>query len=76
MAWVTVAETTGWDIDRLRGTVGVAVRARAGGRVTLAGAATPTTADRWIEARYGARRDRAAVQVESRFGDVSFALMQ
>jgi hypothetical protein len=52
------------------------VRARAGGRVTLAGAATPTTADRWIEARYGARRDRAAVQVESRFGDVSFALMQ
>lgn len=61
---------------RLRGTVGVAVRARAGGRVTLAGAVAPSSADRWVEARYGARRDRAAVQVESRFGDVSFALMQ
>ncbi|MBK7073936.1 MAG: DUF4097 family beta strand repeat protein [Myxococcales bacterium] len=73
---VTVTSLRGAVDVRLRGTVGVAVRARAGGRVTLAGAATPTTADRWIEARYGARRDRAAVQVESRFGDVSFALMQ
>lgn len=61
---------------RLRGAVGVTVRARAGGRVTLAGAVAPSSADRWVEARYGARRDRAAVQVESRFGDVSFALMQ
>jgi len=73
---LTVTSLRGAVDVRLRGTVGVAVRARAGGRVSLAGATAPTSADRWVEARYGARRDRAAVQVESRFGDVSFALMQ
>lgn len=61
---------------RLRGAPGVAVRARAGGRLTLAGAPSQGQADRWVEAQYGSRRGRAAVQVESRFGDVSFGLVQ
>ena len=48
------------------------VRARAGGTLTLAGAAP--AGDRWIERQYGAGRASGAIQLQSRFGDVSFAL--
>lgn len=50
----------------------VRVRARAGGTLTLAGA-TPA-GDRWIEQQYGTGRTAGAIQLQSRFGDVSFSL--
>ncbi|MBK9031814.1 MAG: DUF4097 family beta strand repeat protein [Myxococcales bacterium] len=77
---LTVTSLRGSVDVRVRGQVGLAVRARAGGRLSMTGgtpsAAPPTTADRWVEAQYGRRRGRAAVKVESRFGDVSFSLLQ
>lgn len=51
----------------------VRVKARAGGTLTLAGA-TPA-GDRWVEQRYGAGRASGAIQLQSRFGDVSFGLI-
>lgn len=51
----------------------VRVRARAGGTLTLAGATA--TADRWVEQQYGAGRASGAIQLQSRFGDVSFSLV-
>ena len=63
----------------LRGAVGASVRARAGGRLTMPDgvpSATDRPADRWVEAQYGARRSRASVRIESRFGDLAFSLAQ
>lgn len=51
----------------------IRVRARAGGTLTLAGATA--AGDRWIEQQYGAGRAAGAVQLQSRFGDVSFSLV-
>ena len=59
----------------LRGATGTAVRARAGGRLTLPDGTT-AAADRWIEAQYGPRRSRASVRIESRYGDLAFSLVQ
>ncbi|HVV82989.1 MAG TPA: DUF4097 family beta strand repeat-containing protein, partial [Kofleriaceae bacterium] len=50
----------------------VRVRARAGGTLTLAGAAPAR--DRWVEQQYGAGRASGAIQLQSRYGDVSFSL--
>lgn len=51
----------------------VRVKARAGGTLTLAGA-TPAR-DRWTEQHYGAGRASGSIQLQSRFGDVSFSLV-
>jgi hypothetical protein len=51
----------------------VRVKARAGGTLTLAGA-TPA-GDRWVEQQFGAGRSVGAIQLQSRFGDVSFSLI-
>ena len=59
---------------RVRSTVGLTVRARAGGKAAVPGAVAG--ADRWAEAQFGARKGAAAVRIESRFGDISFSLVQ
>ena len=61
---------------RLRRGGGLTVRARAGGRVTMTGATSTAGPDGWVEAQAGGRRGRAGVRVESRFGDVTFSLVQ
>lgn len=59
---------------RVRPTVGLTVRARAGGKASVPGAVAGD--DRWAEAQIGARKGGAAVRIESRFGDISFSLVQ
>lgn len=61
---------------RLRGAIGTAVRARAGGRLAMPEGLIERPAERWVEAQFGPRRSRAAVRIESRFGDVAFSLAQ
>lgn len=64
---------------RLRGGVGTAVQARAGGTLTMPDGATSAgerAADRWVDAQFGPRRSRASVRIESRFGDLAFSLAQ
>ena len=51
----------------------VRVKARAGGTLTLAG--TTPAGDGWIQQQFGAGRATGAIQLQSRFGDVSFSLI-
>lgn len=73
---LTVTSLRGNVDVKLRGTLGVTVRARAGGTLKLPEGSSGTIdrADRWVEAQYGPRRSRAAVRIESRYGDLAFSL--
>jgi DUF4097 and DUF4098 domain-containing protein YvlB len=67
------------DVDvEVRATVRLAVKARAGGQVVLAGAVTRAGRDRWIEGQFG-RAGRpsqlGSVRLESRYGDVAFSVV-
>ncbi|MEZ4402106.1 MAG: hypothetical protein R3B06_18915 [Kofleriaceae bacterium] len=71
---VTVTSLRGAVAVRLHAPGGAAVRTRAGGRLVMPDGAGPS--GRWVESQFGTVRSRAAVRVESRFGDVSFSLVQ
>lgn len=74
-------------VSSLRGKVDVtvraqtrlAVRARAGGRVVMAGAASALGRDRWVEGQFGRAGQRSALgnaRIESRYGDVVFTVVE
>lgn len=72
---LSVASVRGAVAVRLAPDARARVRLKAGGRLrTLGGGAVG--ADGWTELGLGARRQAASVQVSSRFGDVSFGLVQ
>lgn len=63
----------------MRATARFRVKARAGGKVTMAGAATTAGRDRWIEGQFGRAGQRSqlgTVRIESRYGDVAFTIVQ
>ncbi len=62
----------------VRSTVRLKVRARAGGRVVFAGAASRAGRDRWVEGQFGhAGRPSqlGTIRLESRYGDVAFSVV-
>jgi hypothetical protein len=74
-------------VSSLRGKVDVTVRtqnrlnvrARAGGKVTMSGAATAVGRDRWVEGQFGRAGQRSTLgnaRIESRYGDVVFSVVE
>jgi hypothetical protein len=63
----------------VRATSRLAVRARAGGKVVMQGAATIAGRDRWVEGQFGRAGQRSQLgnaRFESRFGDVVFSVVE